>query len=428
MKIGHAVRKAAAAALFGLFLLGAGNQHCQAAETGYIENRIEELKVKFPEGKYWNHVGSSKDNVDGYTSSPCKLHKTQGIHIMGTSGCTCNHFINEKHGYRTTQCMGFSYKLGFDVFGDVTWKKLTANPVANVKVGDVVRLDYDSHSVFVIEKKGNVITVGEANYPNSCIISWSRTINLASANVTYYERAENYDKVAAKKVETAQEAQKGDVTGWQEDDEGHIIYVRNGFVLTEEWLDIDGNKYYVNADGSRVSGFYDVNGSTYYFDQDGVLQADQWFTLGEDSYFADASGVILKSQWLNRGKVKVYVTADGSMARSELAQIGDETYFFNAKGKRARGFHKCDGKYYYTNKNGVVQKKKWIKKSGYKYYVQKSGARAQDKLLKIGRHRYYFNAEGRMMKRQKICLSGKVYRADACGRCRLVSYAGAAQQ
>lgn len=425
MRIGHTVRKAAAMAILGITLLVAGDQTCQAAETGYIEKRIEELKVKFPEGKYWNHVGSSKDNVDGYTSSPCKLHKIQGIHILGTGGCTCNHFVNEKHGYTTTQCMGFSYKLGFDVFGDVTWKKMTADPVANVKVGDVVRLDYDSHSVFVIGKKGTVITVGEANYPNSCIISWSRTINLASANVTYYERAENYQKVAAQKVETVPQAQKGNVTGWLKDDEGNAFYEKDGVVLTDEWLDVDGSRYYVDMNGNRVSGFCDVNGSTYYFDQDGVLQTKQWLTLGENSYYADDNGAILKNQWLKLGKVKVYVTADGAMAKNKLVQIGSKTYLFGADGKRSKGFHDYNGKYYYTNKNGVVQKKEWIKKSGEKYYVQKSGVRAQDKLLKIGKYRYYFNAQGQMMKRQKINLSGKVYQADVLGRCKIVAYGSA---
>lgn len=429
MRIRHTVRKirnATCLLWLGLGVLGIGLTGSAAEETSGdgISARIEALKVKFPHDAYWNHVGSASDMVDGYTMSPCTLHKVDGIHIEGTNGCTCNHFVNQKHGGKTTQCMGFAYKLGYDVFGDTTWTRKTENPVANVRVGDILRLNNDTHSVFVTAKNGNFVVVGEANYPNSCKISWGRTINLAADSITYYERADNYDYV----VNTAFAAQNPGAsgtdttgTGWvQAEDGSHFYYVKDGLVQKQQWVTVGQNRYYVDENGIRVTGFYTIGVYTYYFDADGVCILKQWFDVGKKSYYANEEGIVLKSQWLYKDNVKVYVKADGSVARSELVNIGGSTYYFNSKGKRSKGFKKYNGKYYYSDKNGVIQKKKWITKGGKKYYMQKSGVRAQDKLLKIGGYRYYFDSNGVMVKKKRITYNGKVYKADRYGHCKLV--------
>ena len=82
------------------------------AEQESFASRVEQLQAKFPSGKYWNHVGSTADNSDGYTSKPCESHKKTGVdHVYGTGGCTCNHFAGGGH-LLATQCMGFASKLG----------------------------------------------------------------------------------------------------------------------------------------------------------------------------------------------------------------------------------------------------------------------------------------------------------------------------
>ena len=152
---------AAAGILFGVMFLHIPGR----AATVDFNARMTELQNKFPNGKYWNHVGISGDNSDGYTSSPCDatLHKIKdGRHTNGTNGCTCNHFACKGH-LSAAQCMGFANKLGYDVFGDTTWTLHTNSGKAyqEIKVGDIVRIS-GSHSVFIIAKNGNVVTVGEA--------------------------------------------------------------------------------------------------------------------------------------------------------------------------------------------------------------------------------------------------------------------------
>lgn len=441
-------------------MLSVGDGMITEAATIDFKAKVTELQAKFPHGKYWNHVGMTADNSDGYTNVACSLHKTSGVdHVYGTGGCTCNHFAGGGH-VSATQCMGFANKLAYDVFGNTTWMQIsspTAAQIADIRIGDIVRLDYNSHSVFVIARTGNDIMVGEANYPNGCRINWGRIINLSTANVTYYERAANYTTVIGDQTsdvtgggdvttesteeaggttsteqgttentggETTTEATTevaADYTGWKKTADGeHYQYYKNGELQKKKWLTIKKKKYYVDEDGYRVTGFYDIKQQTYYFNSKGVMQKDKWFTKSGETYHANTDGLVLKSQWLYyKGKL-VYVTKDGSIAKSEIVKIGSKQYYFNSKGNRSKGFKKYKGKYYYTNSSGVIQKKKWITQSGKKYYLQKSGVRAQSKLLKIGKYRYYFDSKGRMIKNKKVTYQGKIYKANKKGHCKFV--------
>lgn len=444
------------------------------AEQESFASRVEQLQAKFPSGKYWNHVGSTADNSDGYTSKPCESHKKTGVdHVYGTGGCTCNHFAGGGH-LLATQCMGFANKLGYDVFGDTSWTTYT-NPnslqIAGIKVGDIVRIN-GSHSVFVIARNGNNIMVGEANYPSNCQILWGRIINLTEVTVSYYEHANNYDVIIGTDTtapgtgettetstteavgtettetptteaagtettqtpttETTESATSENTkettteastpyTGWKQAADGiHYQYLKKDVVQKNKWLTIKGKKYYVDKNGYRVTGFYKKSGKQYYFNSKGVLQKKKWITVDGKNYYVDSNGQVLKSQWLWKNNGLVYVKKDGAVAKSELVKIGSHTYYFNSKGKRSKGFKEHNGKYYYCNSSGVIQKKKWITKSGKTYYVQKNGQRVQSKLVKIGKYKYYFNEKGYLIKKKRITYKGKIYKADKKGRCKLI--------
>lgn len=417
------------------------------AATIDFKAKVVELQKKFPHGKYWNHVGMTKDNSDGYTEKPCTLHKTTGVDcVYNTGGCTCNHFTGGGGHLMATQCMGFANKLAYDVFGSTTWNKIsspTATQIADIRVGDIVRSN--GHSVFVIARTGNNIMVGEANWDNVCGISWGRMINLADITIEYYERAANYDTVIGNQssdvtddstteqattetiTEESTTEQTTEVatnyTGWKKATDGvHYQYYKSGKLQKKKWLTIKKKKYYVDKKGYRVTGFYDVNQYTYYFNSKGVMQKNKWFKTDGAIYHVNTDGIVLKSQWLYYKGTLVYVTVDGSIAKSEIVKIGSKQYYFNSNGKRTKGFKKYKGKYYYTNSKGIIQKKKWITKSGKQYYLQKNGVRVQSKLLKIGKYRYYFNKKGHMVKNKKITYKGKIYKANKKGRCKFVGY------
>lgn len=422
----------------------------EAAQIDF-QTRVTELKTQFPDGKYWNHVGMNTDNSDGYTSTPCSLHETSGVdHVYGTNGCTCNHFAGGGH-WSATQCMGFANRLAYGVFGETTWTTVS-NPTAaqksNIKVGDIVRYscakEYTTgHSVFVIGKSGNKITIGEANFGGACKIGWDRVIDLGSPDYTvlYYEHAANYDAVingntgtggstgTTEQITTEQPTteqqtteSKAPFTGWKKAADGkHYQYYKKDKLQKKKWLKINKKKYYVDKKGYRVTGLVKIKNNHYYFNSKGVLQKKKWVTFEGDAYYVGSAGSVLKSQWLYKGNTLVYVKTDGAVAKSEIVKIGSKKYYFNSKGKRSKGFKKVGKKYYYCNSSGVIQKKKWITVKKKSYYVDKNGVRVTNKLVKIGKYKYYFNKKGQLVKKKKFVYKDSEYKADKKGRCKLVA-------
>ena len=130
---------------------------------------LEQLMDKFPEEMFWNG-----GDPDGYTDTPCTcIHKA--THKEGTSDdCQCNYYDG------SFQCAGFARKILFDAYGEecTNWPKMTsASYLDHVKPGDMIRYEYDGHSVVVIKVDGDMITVGECNEGKPCEISWDRTEN-----------------------------------------------------------------------------------------------------------------------------------------------------------------------------------------------------------------------------------------------------------
>lgn len=435
----------------GLMLLLALLVYMAVPMTAYAMDfnaKVNELKVKFPQGKYWNHVGSTVDSADSVTDTPCTCHGVAGVsHVEGTGGCVCNHFINS-HGGKSTQCMGFAYKLGYEIFGETGWTTVNSNiVVSNIRVGDIVRHQVSyagggtgEHSALVVALSGTTATLAEANYSGKCQISWTRTIDLATTTIYYYERANNYDTVITGGTTSSgggstttpgdssstsdNSAQPpSDYTGWKQAEDGvHTYYMENGTIQKDKWLTLTGYTYYLDSNGYRVMGFYTIGGKKYYFNSDGVLLTKQWVCVNGEDYYVNEDGLVLLSQWLYHGNLLVYVTGDGSVAKSEIVKIGKYKYFFNADGSRSKGFKNVDGDYYYTNKKGIIQKKKWIIKGKKRYWLKKSGKRAESEMVKINGYRYYFNSKGRMVRSKKITYNDKVYRANTYGVCTFLYY------
>ena len=76
--------------------------------------------------------------------------------------------------------MAFAYILSDAAFGHLP-ARMHSN-VDAIRVGDVLRVDNDSHSVVVLKVSSKSITVAEGNYNNS--IHWGRTISLSTLKKT----------------------------------------------------------------------------------------------------------------------------------------------------------------------------------------------------------------------------------------------------
>ena len=132
-----------------------------AKNTVDVEARLNMLRKKFPEGKYWNKPSSDVNNPDGYTNTPC---------ANGHSDRRCNYFDG------TCQCHGFSIKLGFDVFGIHPYNWERHYDVSKVKVGDLIRYR-GHHTVMITGVYKTYFTVADCNWLYHCGIEWDRKMD-----------------------------------------------------------------------------------------------------------------------------------------------------------------------------------------------------------------------------------------------------------
>ena len=136
------------------------------AATSNTMTTLNALVNKFPQGKYWNHVGTS-NQPDGVTSTPCATHSR--CH-WGVNCCNCNSFDN------AIQCMGYAHKISYEITGVYprnNYRKITTLKASDLRVGDIIRYRWDGHSICVTGVKGNKISFTDCNYIGKCQIRWA---------------------------------------------------------------------------------------------------------------------------------------------------------------------------------------------------------------------------------------------------------------
>ena len=74
-------------------------------------------------------------------------------------------------------CAGFAFMLSDAAFGTLPARKLTSFTWQEVRVGDILRVNNDTHSVVVLEKYSDHVVLAEGNYNSS--IHWGRTLTQA---------------------------------------------------------------------------------------------------------------------------------------------------------------------------------------------------------------------------------------------------------
>jgi hypothetical protein len=81
-------------------------------------------------------------------------------------------------------CAGFAFILSDAAFGNLPARKLTGVSADDLRPGDILRLNGDTHSVIVLQNTYYGIVVAEGNYNAS--IHWDRVISRADAESADY--------------------------------------------------------------------------------------------------------------------------------------------------------------------------------------------------------------------------------------------------
>lgn len=132
---------------------------------------IAVLMKKFPDGKYWDHVGSYDNNPDGWTDTPCPhvLVQTDGEYDYYVGIGYCNEFGGD------VQCAGFVNRLVYEAYGTENYQSWEKTSLDKLKAGDVVRYKLDMHTIFVTSVDGENVTYGDCNANFSdCQIKWNQ--------------------------------------------------------------------------------------------------------------------------------------------------------------------------------------------------------------------------------------------------------------
>ena len=123
-----------------------------------------------------------------------------------------------------------------------------------------------------------------------------------------------------------------------------------GKLLTNSWLDYNGNSYYLKADGKMAfnewldntyyfrswgaaykNAWAKVNNVWYYFDGNGKKYTSGWLTYKGNKYYLKSDGTMLANEWLDG---KYYFKSWGGMYKNEWGKSGDTWYWFNADGTK----------------------------------------------------------------------------------------------
>ena len=202
--------------------------------------------------------------------------------------------------------------------------------------------------------------------------------------------------------------------GWSSDS---LQYVKDGAYVTNSFAEIDGQKYYFDENGNKVTGFKTIGTDSYYFNESGMMQTglqvlhDQETGIavyslrqedGKLHYYlengAAYSGMINldgKVYYFDKGLQSVgekqangywyNFKEDGSLSVG-FVNMGNSAKYYDNLGRRQTGTFKIDKVTYNTDGNGFITKASW---EGVSYYCQNDGRWAWDV---VGN--YYFGGSG----------------------------------
>lgn len=184
--------------------------------------------------------------------------------------------------------------------------------------------------------------------------------------------------------------------GWNTD---YTMFVKDGVYVTNSFEDIDGQKYYFDENGNKVTGFKTIGADAYYFNESGVLQSNM------QMHHDESTGNVLYSLKKEDGKVhyylengmefngmthvdgKIYFFENGVPSFGEkqvngnwynfrndgtlsvgFVNVGSSAKYYDNFGKRLQGTFQIDKVTYNTDNNGLITKASW---NGVSYYCQR---------------------------------------------------------
>ena len=130
--------------------------------------------------------------------------------------------------------------------------------------------------------------------------------------------------------------------GWSSDS---LQYVKDGAYVTNSFTEIDGQKYYFDENGNKVTGFKTIGTDSYYFNESGIMQT------GLQVLHDQETGIAVYSLRKEDGKLHYYL--DNGVAYSGMINLEGKVYYFD-KGLQSVGEKQANGYWYNFKEDGSL--------------------------------------------------------------------------
>lgn len=173
---------------------------------------------------------------------------------------------------------------------------------------------------------------------------------------------------------------------------------------TNRYVYINDNWYYLNGEGKILKGDQTIDGVQVHF--------DPYYGNQIKGEFTDSNGYVVKANSYT-SPVKFYDKDSGALVKNQYFNNNGKWYYADAQGNILKGSQTIDGVHVYFDDDGVQAKDAVL--NGY-YYDKDSGAGKElphDQFIKIGKDLYYLSSNGRT---GEITIDGKDYYIEQNGR------------
>ncbi|OZV23789.1 glucosyltransferase [Streptococcus sobrinus] len=197
-------------------------------------------------------------------------------------------------------------------------------------------------------------------------------------------------------------------------------YDENGFQVKGEFVtDKDGQtRYFDQGSGNLVKGqFLNKDGNWYYLDDNGLVAKGAQTVKGQKLYFDTKTGVQVKGDFVadKDGNLTFYSGDTGELVQSDFFSTGNNAWFYaDENGHVAKGAKTIRGqKLYFDTKTGQQAKGRFIRDDkGVRYYDADTGALVTNAFLetKAGSNQwYYMGADGYAVKGNQTIKNQHMY-------------------
>ena len=190
--------------------------------------------------------------------------------------------------------------------------------------------------------------------------------------------------------------------GWVNENGKWAFYVEN-VRMTKQWLPEGDNWYYVDETGYRVTeaGLFFDGSDWYYLNEEGAQQYNVWYEYADIAHYFGADGTMVTNSWIDYEGERYYVDEEGYLVRNKWIQDGDVMRYVGNKGYMMRnGLLGDHGTFYYFDENGDMVCSDWRddpRENGRRYYFGEDGVAYKSMWAKIDGKWYYFADDSYMV-------------------------------